>query len=1021
MPAMHTERRFEEAIELTLLAQGYVKRSARDYDADAALFPADVLTWVQNSQPKVWNALQKALGTEDNLAAHLLKALKDNLADSGSLHVLRHGFTCYGKKVRMAAFAPASDLNPETIALYKANICAVARQIPCKPGTRDTVDAVLAVNGIPVVTLELKNQMTGQTADNAKRQYENDRDPGAPLFRFNERPERTLAHFAVDTDVAWLCTRLNKKDTYWLPFNQGYHFGKGNPPSPAGQYRTAYLWHEILCRESLLDLLARFIHLEVKRKKIVSGKAIKTITTESLIFPRYHQLAAVRRLTGHAREYGAGHNYLVQHSAGSGKSNTIGWLAHHLASLHNANNEKVFHSIVVVTDRVVIDRQLQDTIYQFEHKRGVVEKIDQDTRQLAEALASGVPIIISTIQKFPFIAASLERLTKEGHDISLATKGKRFAVIIDEAHSSQSGETAKELRRVLNKDGIETVVAEQVLETQDDENLSDEARANLFQELATRTRQPNLSYFAFTATPKYKTLAVFNEPGPNGLPPFHLYSMRQAIEENFIHDVLAHYVPYKTYFSLVKAVENDPEVPKRKAARALARFVGLHPHNIRQHVEIIVEHFRSSTMHKIGGRAKAMVVTESRLHAVRYKLALDAYLLEKGYTDVRTLVAFSGEVHDPESGKSYTEPGMNKNIKEKELPERFETEEFNVLLVADKYQTGFDQPLLHTMYVDKKLGGVQAVQTLSRLNRRAPGKSDTFVLDFRNQSADIYKAFKPYYECAGMGEAPDPQRLYTLHRELLESGVVTNEEVQSFCAIWFSKHGDGTMNHQKLNALIDLAVARFTALAEKEQDMFRGKLGAFRNLYAFLSQIIPYGDSELEKTYAYSRFLLTKLPSEDGGAAFALDDEVALRFYRLEKLEQGKIRLGEGEANPLKGPTETGSSKGEETEVPLSTLVDALNERFGTAFTPADQLFFDQVAEAAAEDETLRRASKVNTLEAFGLVFADILERLFIARMEGNEGIFDRVMSDKNFRKTVEEQLVKEVYDRLRGDTGAVA
>ncbi|MBB5144324.1 type I restriction endonuclease subunit R [Desulfovibrio intestinalis] len=1021
MPAMHTERRFEEAGERTLLAQGYVKRSARDYDADAALFPADVLAWVQNSQPKVWNALLKALGTEDNMAAQLLKALKDHLADSGSLHVLRHGFTCYGKKVSMAAFAPASGLNPETIALYKANICAVARQIPCKPGVGDTVDTVLAVNGIPVVTLELKNQMTGQTADNAKIQYENDRDPGAPLFRFNERPERTLAHFAVDTDVAWLCTRLKKKDTYWLPFNQGHHFGKGNPPSPTGLYRTAYLWHETLCRDSLLDLLARFIHLEVKRKKIVSGKAIKTITTENLIFPRYHQLAAVRQLTGHAREHGSGHNYLVQHSAGSGKSNTIGWLAHHLASLHNADNEKVFHSIIVVTDRVVIDKQLQDTIYQFDHKRGVVEKIDQNTRQLVEALASGVPIIISTIQKFPFIAASLERLTKEGHDVSLATKGKRFAVIIDEAHSSQSGETATELRRVLNRDGIEAVVAEQVLDTQDDESLSEDARAELFRELSARTRQPNLSYFAFTATPKYKTLAVFNEPGPSGFPPFHLYSMRQAIEENFIHDVLANYVPYKTYFSLVKAAADDPEVPKRKAARALARFVGLHPHNIRQHVEIIVEHFRSSTMHKIGGRAKAMVVTESRLHAVRYKLTLDAYLFEKGYTDVRTLVAFSGEVRDPDSGKSYTEPGMNKNIKEKELPERFETDEFNVLLVADKYQTGFDQPLLHTMYVDKKLGGVQAVQTLSRLNRRASGKSDNFVLDFRDQSADIYKAFKPYYEDAAMGEAPDPQRLYTLHRELLDSGIINNEEVQSFCAIWFSKRGDCTANHQKLNALIDLAVERFTGIAKKEQDLFRGKLGAFRNLYAFLSQIIPYGDSELEKIYAYSRFLLAKLPSEDGGAAFALDDEVALRFYRLEKLEEGKIRLDEGEADPLKGPTETGSSKGDETEVPLSTLVDALNERFGTAFTPADQFFFDQVAEAAAEDETLRRASKVNTLEAFGLVFADILERLFITRMEGNEGIFDRVMSDKNFRKTVEDQLVKEVYERLRRDIGAVA
>lgn len=1014
MPAMHTEKCFEEAIvEHTLLAKSYVKRTATDFDADKALFPADVIAWVQTSQPKVWSALQKALGAEDAIKANLLKSLMDELADAGSLHVLRHGFKCYGKQVRMAAFAPASGLNPDTLALYQANICAVARQIPCTPGTRDSIDTVLAVNGIPVVTLELKNQMTGQNAEDAKRQYENDRDPATPLFHFKER---ALVHFAVDTDEVWLCTRLNKKDTYWLPFNQGHNLGKGNPPSSSGQYRTAYLWHETLTRESLLDVLARFIHLEVKRKKITSGKAIKTITTESLIFPRYHQLSAVRRLTAHACEHGSGHNYLVQHSAGSGKSNTIGWLAHHLASLHNANNEKVFHSIIVVTDRVVIDRQLQDTIYQFEHKRGVVEKIDQNTRQLVEALSSGVPIIISTIQKFPFIAASLERLAKEGQNVALATAGKRFAVIIDEAHSSQSGESATELRRVLNKDGIEGVVAAQVLDTQDDENLSDEARANLYRELSGRARQPNLSYFAFTATPKHKTLAVFNEAGPDGKAPFHLYSMRQAIEENFIHDVLAHYVPYKTYFSLVKAVEDDPSVPKRKAARALARFVGLHPHNIRQHVEIIVEHFRSSTMHKIGGRAKAMVVTESRLHAVRYKLSIDAYLHDKGYNDVRTLVAFSGEVHAPDSNTTYTEPGMNKGIREKELPERFEGEEFNVLLVADKYQTGFDQPLLHTMYVDKKLGGVQAVQTLSRLNRRASGKTDTFVLDFRDQSADIYKAFKPYYEIAQMGDTPDPQRLYTLQRELLDTGVMCAEEVQNFCSIWFSRRGDGAANHQKLNALIDQAVERYTLLEETKQEVFRGKLGAFRNLYAFLSQIIPYGDSELEKMYAYGRFLLTKLPADEQDTYFALDNEVNLRFYRLEKLEEGKIRLNEGEAAPLKGPTETGTSKGEETDVPLSTLVDALNERFGTTFTPADQLFFDQVAEAAAEDETLKRASKVNTLEGFSLVFADILERLFIARMDGNEGIFDRVMSDKKFRSTVEAQMVGEVYERLRGE-----
>jgi type I restriction enzyme R subunit len=955
MTAMHTEQCFETAGEEVLLAGGYVKRGAADFDPERALFAADVTAWVQASQPKVWEALLKLLNTESALAATLIDSLVKELAVKGSLHVLRHGFKCYGKTVRMAAFAPTTGMNPDTLARYKANICAVARQIPCKPGCKDSIDTVLSVNGIPVITMELKNQMTGQTVKDAQRQYEEDRDPGAPLFRFKER---ALAHFAVDTDLVFMCTRLNKKDTYWLPFNLGNGFGAENPPSKSGQYRTAYLWHDALSRESLLDLLARFIHLEVKTKKVATGKSIKNIVTENIIFPRHHQLDAVRSLTGHAREHGAGHNYLIQHSAGSGKSNSIGWLAHHLASLHNAADEKIFHSVIVVTDRIVIDRQLQDTIYQFEHKRGVVEKIDQNTRQLVEALAPGVPIIISTIQKFPFIATALEGLAKQGQDISLSTAGKCFAVIVDEAHSSQSGDTATELRRILNKDGIEAVVAEQMLDTDDDETLNEEARAKIYKELLARPRQPNLSYFAFTATPKFKTKAVFNEPGPDGKSPFHLYSMRQAIEEKFIHDVLEHYTTYATYFKLIKQVEDDPAVPKRRAARALARFVGLHPHNIRQKVEVIVEHFRTSTMHKIGGRAKAMMVTESRLHAVRYKLTIDKYLSDKGYTDVRTLVAFSGEVLDPDTKQTYTETSMNRGIREKELPERFDSEEYNVLLVADKYQTGFDQPLLHTMYVDKKLGGVQAVQTLSRLNRPVPGKSDTFVLDFRNDRAEIYEDFKDYYETAEMGDMPDPQRLYTLHHELQQEDVFTDEEVQAFCAVWFGKRGDAPGNHQKLNAILDQAVERFTSLNEKEQDMFRGKLGAFRKLYAFLSQIIPYGDSELEKFYAYSRFLLTKLPTPDAGPAFVLDDEVALRFYRLEKLEEGKIRLDEGEAQPLKGPTETGSSLGQEPEVPLSTLVENLNIQFATNFTPADQLFFDQVAEAAVEVDTLKQSSK---------------------------------------------------------------
>ena len=1011
MSAVHTEKCFEESIvEVALLNNGYVQRLPEQFDPDRAVFPADVTSWVQQTQPKIWASLLSVLKTENAVVTTLLENIVKELAVKGSLHVLRHGFKCYGKTVRMATFAPATGMNPDTLANYEANICAVARQVPCRPGFKDTVDTVLAINGLPVITMELKNQMTGQTLKDAMKQYETDRDPNAPLFRFKER---ALAHFAVDTDEAYMCTRLNKKDTYWLPFNQGNGLEAGNPPSTEGDYRTAYLWKEILSRASLLDLLARFIHLEVKTRKINTGKTIKTITTESIIFPRYHQLMAVRGLAAHAREGGSGHNYLIQHSAGSGKSNSIGWLAHHLAGLHNAQDEKIFHSVIVVTDRLVIDRQLQDAIYQFDHKKGVVEKIDKNTQQLVGALASGVPIIISTIQKFPFISSVLAGQKKKGQGKAISTAGKRFAVIVDEAHSSQSGDTAKELRKILNKEGIEAALAEQMLGTED-EPLDEETRKNVYRELLARPKQPNLSYFAFTATPKFKTLALFNEPGSTGAPPFHLYSMRQAIEEEFIHDVLANYTTYATYFKLLQKVEDDPQVPKRQAARALARFVGLHPHNLRQKVEVMVEHFRHSTRHKIGGRAKAMVVTESRLHAVRYKLTFDQYLNEKGYADIRTLVAFSGEVLDPDSGQTFTESGMNGGLREKELPERFDTDDYKVLLVADKYQTGFDQPLLHTMYVDKKLGGVQAVQTLSRLNRRATGKTDTFVLDFRNKREEIYEAFKPYYETVAMDEMPDPQRLYTLHHELREKQVFTDEEVLSFSSVWFAHRGDAPASHQKLNAILDKAVERFKALEEHEQELFQGKLGAFRKLYAFLSQIIPYGDSELEQFYAYSRFLLTKLPIPEDGGKFALDDEVALRYYRLEKLAEGEIPLAGGQADPLKGPTETGTRKAGEPQVALSTLVEQLNERFGTNFTPADQLFFDQVAEAATEEETLKQASKVNTLEDFELIFETLLDKLFIQRMAGNEGIFDRVMSDPAFRRRVSDYLGREVYDKLK-------
>ena len=485
------------------------------------------------------------------------------------------------------------------------------------------------------------------------------------------------------------------------------------------------------------------MHLEVKERQVKTDKGVRTVRKETMIFPRYHQLDAVRKLVVHAKAHGAGRNYLIQHSAGSGKSNSIAWLAHRLSSLHDEHDDKVFHSVIVVTDRRVLDQQLQATIYQFEHKTGVVEKIDEDTQQLARALSQGTPIVITTMQKFPFISQALSTLEKKGSGVKIDTAGKRFAVIVDEAHSSQSGETATTLKGMLNKEGIEAAIAAQ-LSDEEDYDLSDDATVAVLRDALQRARQPNLSFFAFTATPKFKTKAVFDEPGPSGASPFHEYTMRQAIEEGFIIDVLQNYTTYKRFFGLIKQVEDDPDVSRKKAAKALTRYLELHPVNIEQVVSVIVEHFRLYVMHELGGRAKAMVVTGSRLAAVKYKLAFDRYIKEQGYTGIRSLVAFSGTVEDPDDpGSSYTEVAMNDGLAESELPETFERDYYRVLLVAEKYQTGFDQPLLQTMYVVKRLAGVQAVQTLSRLNRIAPGKSRTFVLDFANEEDDIYTAFKP--------------------------------------------------------------------------------------------------------------------------------------------------------------------------------------------------------------------------------------------------------------------------------------
>ena len=996
-----SEAAYETAIEAVLLGQGYEPVDDKGFDRERAIFPEEVLAFIQGTHAAVWQKLEALHG--EQAGERVLESLCKWLNTHGTLTTLRHGFKCFGRTLRVAFFRPAHGLNPELEARYQANRLGLTRQLHFSPRSQQSLDVVLSVNGIPVATLELKNPLSGQTVANAIHQYRHDRDPREPILEFTKR---ALVHFAVDTEEVHMTTRLAGPSTTFLPFNRGMDGAAGNPPDRDDRnYKTAYLWEEVLQRDSLLDLLARFLHIEVEEKISDDGKKVRK---ESLIFPRYHQLQAVRQMVEAAATEGVGHNYLVEHSAGSGKSNTIGWLAHRLSSLHSDRDERVFDSVVVITDRVVLDRQLQNTIYQFDHRQGVVQKIDEDSRQLAEALESGVPIIITTLQKFPFVSGQLAKLNEErGEGSKSHLPTRKYAVIIDEAHSSQSGETATELKSVLG--GAELRQKAQAMAEEEGEVELE----HLFRAMAKRGQQPSMSFFAFTATPKHKTLAIFGREGE----PFHRYTMRQAIEEGFIEDVLKSYVSYKTYYKLIKKAEDDPNVERKKAAKALARFMRLHPHNIGQKTEVMVEHFQHFTRHKIGGHAEAMLVTGSRLEAVRYKQEFDRYISEKGYP-IKSLVAFSGTVEDdkiPE--KSYTEVEMNSGVKEKELPDAFAKPDYRVLLVAEKYQTGFDQPLLHTMYVDKRLAGIQAVQTLSRLNRTHPLKDDTFVLDFVNDPAEIQEAFHQYYEGSVMGEQVDPDKLYEVKAELDASGIYLQTEVAEFARVFYApKRRQSPGDHKAMNAILDQAVARFAQLQiteEDEAELWRGKVQAFRNLYSFLSQVIPYQDSDLEKLYTYLRHLALKLPKRKSGPGYQFDEEVELDYYRLQKISEGSISLNEGYAKPLDGPREVGSGMLRKEQVSLSRLIDIINERFGGELNEADQLFFDQIAEAASQDESLQKAAEVNSLDKFQLVFRQVLESLFIERMDLNEELFTDYMSKPEMQDLVSKWLGNQVYDRL--------
>lgn len=992
----HREIKLEEAIEHYLTTEGgYIKGGVNSYDKELALEPHTLLTFIRDTQPKEWDKYETIYGSGSDKA--FIERFCKEVRQVGLIHALRHGITDRGIRFRLVFFKPETGLNEQTIKLYEKNILSCTRQLYYSKRNKNSIDIVLFINGIPIITMELKDQFSGQNISHAIDQYKYDRSPTETIFNF---PNRALVHFAVDLKEVYMTTKLEGGKTHFLPFNQGLggagNIGGAGNPVREDNFAIAYLWEYVLYKDRLMEILQKFVHLE---KKIKKNKAGKKTEKKSIIFPRYHQLDVVRKMLINVKENGSGKNYLIQHSAGSGKSNSIAWLAHRLSGLHNNNNEKIFKSIIVVTDRKVLDNQLQDTIFQFDHKLGVVEKIDKNSAQLKDAINSGKAIIITTLQKFPVIYKEI-------------IGGKNnFAIIVDEAHSSQTGEAAKKLKKALAD--TESILEKYARIENYDEVVRKDDEDKLLDELAAHGQHKNLSFFAFTATPKDKTLQMFGEKQKDGkFRAFHIYSMQQAIEEDFILDVLKNYTTYNHYFEIIKQVEDDPELDSTRGATAIRRFESLHPHNLAQKTVIMVEHFRSITRNKIGGNAKAMVVTASRLHAVRYLMEFRRYIKDKKYDDLDVLVAFSDIVKD--DGNEYTEEKLNKttdgkNIKEKQLPKYFNSDEFNMLIVAEKYQTGFDEPLLHTMFVDKKLSGVKAVQTLSRLNRTMPSKKDTFVLDFVNTADEIKTSFEPFYQATILSEEASPNIIYDIKNTLDEYHLWQQSEIEVFAKIYYKTAEQEILDLGKLAASLQPALDRFVAKNTKEQDEIKTGLARFVRLYAFITQVCRMFDIKMQKFSVYAKFLLKLMPKGKIDKII-VDDKVLLDKYKLEKDFEGTIFITENpEIYPAKGNIGSKDKKKE----PLSVIIEKINERFGTNFSEMDKVL-EQLTQDFMADERLVDLAKNNPQSTFERIFEQQFKDMAALRYEQNEEFFVRMFKDEEFMSEVIKLLLPEVYHKLR-------
>ena len=998
------EKRFEQDIETYLLTEGgYAKGSQENYDKTRAIDMDQLLNFVQETQEKEWKRYVRNYG--DDAPRKLFKRLNDEIESNGLLYVLRNGISDRGAKIKIAAFRPESTLNEKVIHDYQANRWTVTRQFAYSTQNHNTLDMALSLNGVPIVALELKNQIKGQSVDNAKKQFMYDRNPRELCFQFNKR---FLVYFAIDLYEAWMTTKLSGDETSFLPFNQGSNGagqvgGAGNPANPEG-YATAYVWEKVLQKDTLMNILQRYMHLDVNS------------SPAKLIFPRFHQLDVVEKLIHHARLSGSGHNYLVQHSAGSGKSNSIAWLAYRLASLHNEDDENVFTSTIIVTDRRVLDRQLQDTIASFDHTAGLVETIGKNktSKDLRDAINDGKKIIITTLQKFPVIFEEIED-----------NKGKQFAVIVDEAHSSQTGNSAKKLKAAL-ADTEQALREYAELEGELEDNEED-GQDKIVKELITHGKQPNLSFFAFTATPKEKTLEMFGTRQPDGkFRPFHVYSMRQAIEEGFILDVLANYMTFKTSFKISKNIPDNPELPASKGVQAIKRYESLHSYNLQQKTAVMVEHFKEITQNKIKGKAKAMVVTASRLHAVRYLQEFRNYIEKMGYTDMDVLVAFSGSLNIDE--EEVTETKLNKtkdgrHISEDQLPEEFHGDNFNVLIVAEKYQTGFDEPLLHTMFVDKKLKNVKAVQTLSRLNRTCSGKKDTFILDFVNTAEEIQAAFAPYYEETSLDREIDVNMIYDQKNKLRKYNVYNHQDVESIMKIYYKNGEQDEKALGQLTSALKPIIKRYSEMPEDQQYEFRVTLRNFNKWYSYIVQLTRMFDKELHSEYIFTTYLIRFIPKVTQ-ESIDLTDKIKLEFYKLEKEFEGDISLNPDTVDgTLTNIIEVNTSpKPPEDDDLLENIIKKVNDRFEGLFTDGDRVIVEAIfKKTVRNNKKLQRYAKNNDAEVFEKsIYPEFFNKIAQELYAEQVSAFSKLFENKRFYDAVMEEVGREAYKDLRKDASPV-